>query len=55
MNQIIILEKTKEECQEDTTENKADEPLTSLQRDGQSKEDKQNTVELKPYIHWAIL
>ena len=44
------------ECQEETTENKADEPLTSLQRDGQSKEDKQkNTVELKPYTHWAIL
>ena len=35
-----------------STENKEDEPLTSLQRDGQSKEDKQkNTVELNPYIH----
>ena len=47
---------TKEERQEDTTKNKADEPLISLQRDGQSKKYKQkNTVELKPYIHWAIL
>ena len=35
-----LREETKEECQEDTTENKADKPLTSLQRDGQSKEDK---------------
>ena len=51
-----LREETKEECQEDTTENKADEPLASLQRDGQSKEDKQkNEVELKLYIHWAIL
>ena len=39
-----LREETKEECQEDTTENKADEPLTSLQRDGQSKKTK-NTVE----------
>ena len=51
-----LREETKEKCHEDTTENKADEPLTSLQSDGQSKEDKQkNTVELIPYIHWAIL
>ena len=43
-------------CQKDTIEYKADEPLTSLQRDGQSKEGKQkNTVKLKLYIHWAIL
>ena len=52
-----LRKETKKECQEDTTENKADEPLTSLQRDDQSKEDKRkkNTVELKPYIHWVIL
>ena len=42
--------------QEEATKYKADESLTSLQRDGQRKEGKQkNTVELKPYIHWAIL
>ena len=51
-----LREETKEECQEDTTENKADKPLTSLQTDGQSKKDKRkNTVELKQYIHWVIL
>ena len=51
-----LREETKEECQLDTTENNADEHLTSLQEDGQSKEDKQkNTVVLKPYIHWVIL
>ena len=50
-----LREETKKECQEDTSENKADETLTSLRRDCQSKEDKQKiTVELKPYIHWAI-
>ena len=38
---FYIREETKKECQEDTTENKADETLTSLRRDGQSKEDKQ--------------
>ena len=43
MNQIIIREETKKEYQEDIIENKADEPLTSLQRDDQSKEDKQNS------------
>ena len=32
-----LREETKEECQEDTTENIVDEPLTSLQRDCQSK------------------
>ena len=36
-----IREETKKECQEDTSENKADETLTSLRREGQSKEDKQ--------------
>ena len=36
-----FIEKTKEECQEDIIKNKADEPLTSLRRDGQSKEVKQ--------------
>ena len=35
-----IREET-EKSQKDTTENKADETLTSLRRDGQSKEDKQ--------------
>ena len=35
-----IREETKK-SQKDTTENKADETLTSLRRDGQSKEDKQ--------------
>ena len=50
-----LREETKEESQEDTTENNADEPLNSLQRDSQSKEDKTKyTVELKPYIHWEI-
>ena len=41
MNQLVISEKRLKKCQEDTTENKADEPLASLQRDGQSKDDKQ--------------
>ena len=37
---------------EETTENKADERQTSLQRGNQSKEiNKKDTVELKPYIH----
>ena len=36
-----IREEAKKECQEDTSENKADETLTSLRRDDQSKEDKQ--------------
>ena len=50
-----LREENKEECQEDTTENKADEPLTSFQRDGQSKEDKQkDTIESKPEIYYAI-
>ena len=40
-----LREETKEECQEDTTKNKADEPLTSLQRDGQSKEDKRKKIQ----------
>ena len=35
-----LRKENKEEFQEDTTENKADEPLTSLRRNGQSKEDK---------------
>ena len=37
---VIGVYYTSNKCQEDTTENKAVEPLTSLQRDGQSKEDK---------------
>ena len=39
MNRIIILERDKEELQEETTQNKADEPPTSLQRYNQNKED----------------
>ena len=55
INLTIISGKNPKKSQEDTTENKADETLTSLRRDGQSKEDKQKiTVELKSYIHWAI-
>ena len=51
-----LIEETKEECQEDTTENKTDEPLINLQRDGQSKEDKQKRYNrVEAYIHWAIL
>ena len=49
-------EESKEECQKETTESKADELLTSLQRYNQSKEDKQKDSEkLKPCIHLAIL
>ena len=36
-----LREETNEECYENTTEDKADEPLTSLPTDGQSKGDKQ--------------
>ena len=41
MNQIIISEKRLKKSVKKTHKNKADEPLTSLQRDDQSKEDKQ--------------
>ena len=40
-NLTIISGKRPKKSQEDTSENKADETLTSLRRDGQSKEDKQ--------------
>ena len=54
-NLTIISGKRPKKSQEDTSENKADETLTSLRRDSQRKEDKEKiTVELKPYIHWAI-
>ena len=46
-----LREETKEKCQEDTTENKADEPLTSLQRDSQSKEDKQKKYSRVETLH----
>ena len=35
-----IREETKKDCQKETTQNKADKPLTSLQKVNQSKEDK---------------
>ena len=55
INLTIISGKRSKKSQEDTTKNKAVETLTSLRRDGQSKEDKQKiTEELKPYIYWAI-
>ena len=37
MNQTIISGKTKEECQEETTLNKADKPQASFKRDNQIK------------------
>ena len=54
MNQIIISEKRlKKSVKRTHKENKADEPLISLQRDYQSK--KRQTKKLKPYIHLTIL
>ena len=46
-----IREGTEEEYQKDTTENKADESLTSLQRDGQIKEDRQNKYSRVETLH----
>ena len=46
-----LREETKDECHEDTTENKADEPLTSLQRDNQIKEDKQTKYSRVKTLH----
>ena len=48
-------EENKNECWEETTQNKADKLLTSLQRDNQSRRQAKNKVELKSYIHEAIL
>ena len=49
-----LREGTQKECQEDTTENKADEPLISLQRDGQSKEKKYNRVETLHSLGYSV-
>ena len=40
MNRTIISGKRVKKYQEDTIENKLDEPLISLQRDNKTKEDK---------------
>ena len=42
-------EEIKTECQEETTQNKADKLLTSLQRDNQSK--RQEKIELSWNLH----
>ena len=51
-----IREESKEECQENTTENKAGEPLVNLQRDGQSKEDiqKNSRVETLHSLDYSV-
>ena len=50
-----LMEVSKKESREETTQNKADKLLTSPQRDNQSIRQAKNRVELKPYIHEAIL
>ena len=40
-------EESKKECREETTQNKADKLLTSIQRDNQSRRQDKNRVELK--------
>ena len=42
-----LRKESKKECQEETTQNKADKLLTSLQRDNQSRKQEKNKVELK--------
>ena len=49
-----LKKQTIKECQEDITENKADEPLICLQRDSQVKKTNKK-VKLKLYIDWVIL
>ena len=52
-----LREETKEECQEDTTESKADKPLNSLLRDCQSKKwqtKKYNRVEILHSLGYSV-
>ena len=51
-----LRKESKKECREETAQNKADKLLTSPQRYNQSRRQaKKDKVELKPYIHEAIL
>ena len=49
------MKESKKECQEKTTQNKADKLLTIFQRDNQSRRHAKKKVELKPCIHWVIM